>query len=143
MNLGGAINVLEGAIQNPLAERVLLLSSSGLYGAPKENPISPLPEDSPLQLNNLYGITKYSAELLGARYATLSGKMIASARLAAPYGPMERPIGSRERMGQLQQLLVALQEERVALVAGPAIQRDWTYVLDTAEAIRALLLAHS
>ena len=44
-------------------------------------------------------------------------------------------------MGQLQRLLAALREGQVTRVAGPEAQGDWTYVFDTAEAIRALLLA--
>ena len=66
VNLGGAINVLDAAIQSPTVERVLLLSSDGVYGAPAVAVPEPQREDGALQIENLYTITKYSVELLAA-----------------------------------------------------------------------------
>ena len=144
VNLGGVINVLDVALESPSVERLLLCSSSGVYGAPQT--LAKVPnlrkgqiEDAPLQLDNLYTITKHSAELLAARFSALSGKPMASARLAAIYGPLERPTGSRERTSHVERLRAALQAGRTVRVAGPDVPRDWTYTLDMGEAIRALL----
>ncbi len=141
VNLGGAINALDVALETASVERILLCSSGGVYGAPVGDPARPQSEDGPLQLDNLYAITKHSAELLTTRYAELSGKAMASARLAAVYGPMERPTGSREQMSHVQRLRAALETGRPVRVAGPEVLRDWTYTLDIGEAIRALLCA--
>ena len=143
VNLFGTVNLLEATIAAPTVERTIVLSSSGLYGAPTQAEPAPEHEDGPLELDNLYAITKRSGELLGARYAALSGKPIVAARLAAPYGPLERPTGSRSNMGQLQRLTHALLDGRPVAVAGPEIVRDWTYVDDTAAAILALLRLES
>jgi len=146
VNLGGAINTLDVALESSSVERILLCSSSGVYGASQTLAKAPdlhkgQTEDGPLQLDNLYAITKRSAELLANRYAQLSGKLMASVRLAAIYGPMERPTGSRERVSHVERLRAAQQEGRSVRVAGPDVPRDWTYTLDMGEAIRALLCA--
>jgi nucleoside-diphosphate-sugar epimerase len=143
VNLGGAINALDVALESPSVERLLLCSSSGVYGASPgaSSLVSHQPEDGRLQLDNLYAITKHSAELLAIRYAELSGKAMASVRLAAIYGPMERPTGSREQMSHVWRLRAALETGRPVQVAGPEVLRDWTYTLDMGEAIRALLCA--
>ena len=141
VNLGGTVNVLEALRAVETVQRVLLVSSSGVYGAPAESLAAAQTEDGPLQLGNLYAITKYSAELLGERYAELCGRPVAAVRLAALYGPMERPTAGRGQMSQPTQLVAALRSGRAVRVAGAAVTRDWTYVADAAEAVRALLLA--
>jgi UDP-glucose 4-epimerase len=97
VNLGGTLNVLDAAIAAPAVERLIHVSSSGVYSVDSAVLPSPLPEDGPLAMDNLYAITKYSSELLTRRYAAVSGKMMTSVRLASVYGPMERSSGSRPR----------------------------------------------
>lgn len=139
VNLGGAINVLDAAITVQSVQRVLLISSSGVYGAPAKPVVGTQSEAGPLDLTGLYAITKRSVELLGARYNDLHDVDIASVRLAAPYGVMERPTGSRENMGHPRRLLDALLASRSVRVAGPTVHRNWTYVADTAQGISGLL----
>ena len=141
VNLLGGINALAVSWAAPQVERMLLFSSGGLYGVPEEGDVAPRLEDGTLHLNSLYGITKYSAELLAGRYAALSGKPMVSVRPAAVYGPMERPTGSRQHMSQPCQLREALREGRRVKVAGPDARRDWVYAQDVAAAVCALLLA--
>jgi nucleoside-diphosphate-sugar epimerase len=141
VNLGGALNVLEAALRSPQLERLLLVSSSGVYGAPPPDAGPRQTEAGPLALESLYAITKYSAELLGARYRQLSDKWIASVRLSAIYGPLEQPSASRPRMSQIGELLHALRAGRAVKVAGPEVARDWTHVADVAGAVWALLTA--
>jgi nucleoside-diphosphate-sugar epimerase len=140
LNLGGAVNALAVAAAAPGVERALLLSSSGVYGPPLDAR-APCREDAPLQLDNLYAITKHSAELLGARYGALSGKPIASLRLASVYGPMERPTGSRQAMSVPRRLMAALRSGRPVRVFGAQYRRDWLFAEDAARAVGALLLA--
>jgi nucleoside-diphosphate-sugar epimerase len=141
VNLGGAVNVLDAALGSPQLERLLLVSSSGVYGAPPPAARPVQGEAGPLALDGLYAITKYSAELLGARYQQLSDKWIASVRLSAIYGPREMPSASRPRMSQIGELLHVLRAGRGAKVAGPEVARDWTHVADVAGALWALLTA--
>ena len=141
VNLQGAIHVLDAALAAPAVERVIVVSSSGVYGAPASDPLLPVRETDPLDLSNLYAITKHSAELLAARYAVLSGKPMAAVRLPGVYGPMERSKESRRHLSAPGRLMAALREERAVRVSGPGIMRDWTYAADVAQGIAALLSA--
>jgi UDP-glucose 4-epimerase len=141
VNLGGAINVLNSALRCDHVERVLMLSSSGVYGAPKRPPGRAQREGGALDLTNLYAITKYSAELLAARYGRLTGKPMASLRLSAVYGPMERLSASRPNVSAIQRLFCALCDQRPLRLAGPAVKRDWTYAADIGAAAWAMLHA--
>ena len=139
VNLGGAINALNAALTCDHVERAMLISSSGVYGAPKRPTNRLQRETGSLDLSNLYAITKHSAELLAARYARLAGKPIASLRLSAVYGPLEQPSASRPNTSAMRRLLAALRARRPVRVAGPAVRRDWTYAADIGLAVFALL----
>lgn len=141
VNLGGIVNALEAAVAVPTVQRLILISSSGVYGAPTGDPLQPQSEEGPLQLTGLYAIAKYSGELLGRRYAELTGKQITAARLPALYGPMERPTRSRQNMSLPQRLLQPMLEGRRLRLYGPEHTSDWTHVQDACEGIRALLVA--
>ncbi len=124
-----------------LWQRVLVVSSSGVYGTPAPGELQPQRETDPLDLTNLYTITKYSAELLAARYAVLSGKPMAAVRLPGIYGPMERSLTSRRHTSAPGRLMAALRAGRPVRVAGPEVARDWTYAADVAAGVWALLTA--
>lgn len=141
VNLQGSIHVLDAALASPAVERVLLVSSSGVYGAPAGDPQQAVRENDPLDLTNLYAITKHSAELLAARYAEISGKPMAAVRLPGIYGPMERSKESRRHLSAPGRLMAARREERPVRVAGPDVLRDWTYAADVVQGIAALLAA--
>jgi nucleoside-diphosphate-sugar epimerase len=153
VNLGGTLNLLLAAAAAPSVARVLVLSSSGVYAVPPPgasegapgSAAGPLaagqPEDGPLDLHNLYSITKYSAELLAARLGALCGKPMAAVRLSAIYGPHERPRATRPGTSAMHRLMGALRARRPVTVAGGAVSRDWTYAQDAGRAVQALLLA--
>jgi nucleoside-diphosphate-sugar epimerase len=145
INLGGSINALAALAKCPRLERLLLASSSGVYGAVDTTvPVSAAPrsqnEDGPLHLDSLYAVTKRCAELLGERYAALVGRPVAAVRLGPLYGDLERPGRTRPRTTAIHQLAVALKAGRPVRVAGPEVVRDWTYVTDAAEVVLGLLL---
>ncbi len=151
VNLLGALNVLEAARRVESVERLLIMSSSGVYAAPETQDDSPGPnilvdEDAPLALDNLYAITKRSAELLAARYRILSGKDVASIRLGAFYGMLERRSPSRPHLSVPGRLLAALHAQWQGIqlpltVSGGAITRDWIYADDAAAAVHGLFAA--
>lgn len=139
VNLTGTVNLLEVA-RAVGCQRFVYVSSSGVYGATAD-PVTPVLEEGPLQLGGLYAISKYASELTVRRYGELYGFSAASVRLGAPYGPMERPTGARQAMSAPYQLVHAALAGRRVTVGGVGIVRDWTFVADTARAIRALLEA--
>ena len=141
INLNGALNALAIGYEQPGVERVLLVSSSGVYGFPPADPFSPQREEGPLALNNLYAVTKHAAELVAARYAALSGKPMAAVRLGSVYGPFEHPGKSRQQVSQVQRMANALREGRRMRLYGPDVARDWVYTADISAAVRALLSA--
>jgi nucleoside-diphosphate-sugar epimerase len=147
VNLNGTLNLLDAAYHCPSVRRVLLVSSSGVYGAPAAGPNAPTTqsEAGPLALEGLYAITKYSAELLGARYGALAaaqgGPTVTAVRLGPIYGPHEVVSPTRPRISQPGELLAALRAGRAVTVAGAAVVRDWTHVDDVTAGIWALLHA--
>jgi len=141
VNLHGTSNVLAGALESSTVQRLLVISSSGVYGTPAENVLQPQGEEGPLNLTNLYAITKYSAELLAARYAELSGRLMAAVRLPGIYGPMERRLTSRPHTSAPGLLMEALRAGQHVRVAGPEVTRDWTYAADIPAGLWALFSA--
>jgi nucleoside-diphosphate-sugar epimerase len=146
INLGGSINALAALATCPDLERLLLVSSSGVYGAAeagKQAFAAPLSqsEDGPLQLDSLYAVTKRCGELLGERYAAIVCRPVAAVRLGPLYGDLERSGRTRPHTTAIHHLAEALKAGRPVRVAGPEIVRDWTYVADAADAVSALLQA--
>lgn len=141
VNLGGTINLLDAAIQCKSVQRVLMASSSGVYGTPTNLDNGHQSEEGPLQLDNLYSSTKYSAELLMQRYSQLAHVAMAAFRLGPLYGPLEQSAPSRPRISAIGQLMQARLQGKPIRVAGPTVSRDWTYMDDAANAVLALLQA--
>jgi UDP-glucose 4-epimerase len=138
VNLLGAIHALRAAYRSDFIERFLFVSSSGVYGYPENDTQSLQQEDSGLQLDHLYGICKYSAELLTERYAQYTGKSMASIRLASIYGPMERATGARNHMSLPRRLMDALNSDIPLKLFGPTIGRDWLHTADVSLAVEKL-----
>lgn len=141
VNLGGTVNLLDATIHCRAVERVLLVSSSGLYGAAPVAAGQTQAEAGPLVVDSLYTVTKRSAELIMQQYSRLAGITMAAARLGPLYGPLEQSSVSRPQISGVGQLMQALQQQRPVQAAGPTIARDWTYMVDAAAALQALLQA--
>ena len=138
VNLLGTIETLRVA-RVWRARRFIYVSSSGVYG--ETDPAIPLTEDAPLQLRSLYTMTKYASERLVASANGEDGLAGASIRIAAPYGPMERPTGARTVMSAIYALVKAAMAGETVRLAGADVARDWTHAADVGQAIRLLLEA--
>jgi nucleoside-diphosphate-sugar epimerase len=138
INLGGTLNVLEAARLSE-AERMVLISSSAVYGAPRNPHL--ISEDEPLQIGSIYTICKQAGEALCRRYGELYGLSAVAGRLGTAYGPMERPSGSRATMSQVYVLVHAALEQRELRIFGADRLRDVCYIADVAEAFCRLALA--
>tara|TARA_Y100000590_G_scaffold377964_1_gene444591 strand:- start:1096 stop:2073 length:978 start_codon:yes stop_codon:yes gene_type:complete len=137
INLMGTANLLKLARKIDI-DRFLYISSGAVYGVGR-SPDEILHEDSSVNPNNLYSITKYASELLTKRYSELYGFQSVSVRLSGPYGPMEKITQHREN-----QSLIKYWVEKALL--GESIEIDdrsrnyeATYVLDTAQGIVQIL----
>ena len=137
INTRGTLNLLDLARQLSV-RRFVYVSSGGVY-AGKRLAHEPLREDMHLFPINLYDITKYACEMLSERYGDIHGFQTASVRLSAPYGPMERVTGHRAVMSQVYEWTgKAIRGETIDF-SRVTPDRDFTYVLDTAAAIAAVL----
>jgi len=137
INITGTTNLLELA-RRLRVQRFVYVSSGAAYGAAGP-PDQTFNEDAAPRPDFLYGITKYTSELLTRRYGELHQLSTASVRLSTPYGPMERVTGHRGVMSVLYQWTgQALRGETISLT-DPDAGRDYTYVADIADGVRTVL----
>ena len=125
-NLNGTQSVLEAARRNEV-ERIVMASSSSVYGSTTEIPFSEdNPADLPLQP---YAASKRAAEILAGTYHSLYGVQTTVCRLFTVYGPRGRP----DMMPYMLADSCKYGTE-VPLFAG-ALARDWTYVDDIVDGL--------
>ena len=135
VNLCGTIKALEYARRRML-RRLVSLSSSGVYGPMRSR--RALLESSRVSPTTSYGLAKLSAESFVSLYRRAYGLDACSVRLAAPYGPWERPTSVRTRMSMIFRLAVAAVRGESLRVAGAGVARDWTYAADVAAGLAHL-----
>jgi UDP-glucose 4-epimerase len=140
VNLLGTLEALRYA-RRAGARRFVYLSSSGVYG--ETDPGVALPESAPVQLTSLYTLTKYASEQAVAAANGRQHLTSATVRIAAAYGPMERPTGARTTMSVIHALVRAAIAGRPVRLSGADRTRDWTHAADIARAIRLLVEAPS
>ena len=131
VNAHGTFTVFAAA--RPFATRALLVSSMAVFGGAQapEHPAERLGEDAPPSPASVYGASKLAAENIALR----SGLPTSVVRLAAVYGPGERPRDTRPRTSLVHRLLAA----RSASPA-PDITLDLIHAEDAAAGVAALLL---
>ena len=137
INIEGTANLLELA-RTLHVNRFVYVSSGAVYG-PSATADQTLNEDAPPVPPNLYGITKYSSELLTRRYGELHGISTASVRLSTPYGPMERVTGHRAVMSVFYQWTGQALRGEIIQADNMDGGRDYIYVTDIAGGIQAVL----
>jgi UDP-glucuronate 4-epimerase len=137
VNVGGTYHVLEWARAWRIP-RVVLASSSSVYGA---NPALPWREEGPGTMPapiSPYAATKASSELIGYTYSQLYGMQVTALRLFTVYGPRQRPDLAIHRFAR--QLVDG---EALRLFGSGGATRDYTYVADTVMGIRAAMQRES
>ena len=122
VNLMGTVNMLDVA-RTISAERFVFVSSSGVYGAPKDN-TQFVTEEANTQPGNLYGICKLACELLMKRYKQLFGLSTVVGRMAAIYGPMERITASRGNPSLIYKLMHAQVEQTSEYITPRSTKRN-------------------
>ena len=137
INVLGTTNLLELARKISL-ERFLYISSGAVYGTGR-SPDEILHEESQVNPDNLYSMTKYASELLTKRYSELFDFNSVSVRLSGPYGPMEKITGHRVNQSLIKNWVgQALRGEPIE-IDDQSIKYEATYVMDIAEGIAAIL----
>jgi nucleoside-diphosphate-sugar epimerase len=144
VNIVGTTNVLEWARRLPSLQRVLYVSSGGVYGDPTAtSPSPPQPESGPFNPPELYAISKYASELICRRYAELFGLDMRIVRLSWVFGPMERVTSGRTLMSPPYVIARAIADDRAVTIARRTLGAvgDFISAEDIADAMRSLLFA--
>jgi len=137
VNTFGALNVLEGALACNHQPRVLLISSSEVYGrvTPDELPVG---EDHPFAPVSPYAASKAAAELIGLQAWLGKGLEVVRARPFNHTGPGQRP--DFVVPGLARQVAAAVASGAGVLETGNlAARRDITDVRDVVRAYRDLV----
>lgn len=122
--------VLESLRGRPV-ERVVVASSSSVYGTPTK---LPTPEDEPLRPLSPYGVTKVATEGLLQAYRASCGVPAVGLRYFTVYGPRQRP-----DMGIYRFFRAAKRGEEITIYGDGEQSRDFTFVEDAVRATRAAL----
>jgi UDP-glucose 4-epimerase len=140
VNLMAQLPVLMAA-RRTAATRIVNLSSGSALGAAAFRHVL-LDEETRCEPVSLYAITKYASERVAARLAALWQADIISVRLSGVFGPWERATGVRDTLSPQMQIIEAVREKKVAVLARPGV-RDWVYAPDVADAVTELIEAAS
>jgi UDP-glucose 4-epimerase len=134
VNVGGLLNLMEGAVAAGSVEHVLLASSGGAtYG---DTDRIPTPEDHPQLPVSHYGAAKAASELYLGVYRASYGIPFTALRYSNVYGPRQDPHGEA---GVVAIFCGRLLEGRPCTIYGDGAQtRDYVFAGDVA---RANLLA--
>ena len=132
VNVGGALNILEGArtITGKHVKLIYVTSGGTAYGAPKRIPVDESITPRPL---SPYGASKLAVETYLPIYEKLSGLSYTILRLANVYGPRQDPHGEA---GVVAIFTQAILEGRSPNIFGDGNdERDYVFVGDVIEAI--------
>lgn len=132
-NVGGTVAVLEAALAARKVERVVLVSSSEVYGGAVWKPMT---EAHPLMPRSPYAATKATADRIASAYAKSHGLPVVIVRPFNTYGPRQRPEAVVARF-----VTQALQGHPLTLEGSGTATRDWVHVDDTAGGIIAAATA--
>ena len=137
VNLFGTIAGLEYARRRTGA-RFVNVSSSGVYGATIAS--RPLRETRAVHPPDSYCLAKYAAEKYVTLYRGMYGVDACSGRVAAPYGPWDRPTWASHGQSPVYYLAAAALGGKACRIIGSEAARDWTYAEDTAAGLGCLAL---
>lgn len=131
VNVRGTQNLLELAREWG-TKQFVFASSSSVYGV---NPNVPWREDDCVLMPiSPYAATKVAGELLGHVYSHLYGIRFVALRFFTVYGPRQRPDLAIHKFARLM-----LKGEHVPLYGDGSSRRDYTYIDDIIQGVRAAM----
>ena len=130
INVDGTVSLLE-ASKAADVDRVILASSSSVYGKPESLPYT---EDHPTEPVSPYGVTKLTQEHMARVYTELHGLPTVCLRYFTVYGPRMRP-----NMAISNFVSRCVNGEPPVIYGDGQQTRDFTYVGDVVDANRTLL----
>jgi dTDP-glucose 4,6-dehydratase len=131
-NVEGTQILLDAIREHPV-DRLILISSSEVYGTAE---CEPMGEEHPLNPRSPYAATKAGADRLAYSYFVTYGLPVVIVRPFNNYGPRQHPEKVVPRF-----ITQALRDEPLTIHGDGHASRDWLYVDDDAEAIATLIEA--
>lgn len=144
VNVLGTMTVMEWARSTVSLQRLICVSSGGVYGDPSQfSSEEPQREDGPFNPPELYAISKYAGEQIARRYGELFDIDVRRVRFSAVFGPMERPTSSRSLMSLPYHIARSLIDQRPLRLtrAGLHAGGDFLSSMDVGAALDGLLRA--
>jgi nucleoside-diphosphate-sugar epimerase len=139
-NVDGALSILGLASKLPALKRLINVSSGSVY-ADKSTAGLAVPEDRFVNPEDIYGITKYTAELFTRFASKQLGLPATSVRLSGVFGPMDRETSTRTVVcipNAIAQAAITGKKMRVRALEAVG---DFIHADDVGDAIIALLEA--
>lgn len=131
-NVMGSVNVCEVARQTGVA-KLIYISSNAVYHKGQKTSLNETDAVFSVAEGNPaghYGASKVAAETIGLTYATFHGLDFVSLRITSVYG-----FGMRQPMYIKPMVENAVRGQPTRFETGGPMKRDYTYVMDCAEAI--------
>jgi UDP-glucose 4-epimerase len=133
VNVEGTRNLLKSCISNGV-NKIIFISSSSVYGAPRYLPID---EKHPTNPISPYASSKLEGECLCQEFANRSDRESAVLRLFNVYGPRQTP---NEYSGVITKFIEQTEKNEPLVIYGNGSQtRDFVHVTDVATAIVTLV----
>ena len=127
VNIGGFINILEGA-RRVGVKNVVYASSSSVYGL---NEFLPFREDDTIETcNSPYACSKRAMEIFASTYNRLYGIPLIGLRFFTVYGPRGRP-----DMAPYKFMKAVMNGETIQVYGSGSSSRDYTYISDIVDGI--------
>ena len=137
VNVQGTLNVLEAFRAEAPAARLLIVSSSQVYGlADRGHPIT---EDMPMDPDSLYAVSKMAADLSSLLYVRRYGMAVMTARPCNHIGPGQSQDFAAPSFARQVASIAAGKAEPRMRVGNLECTREFTDVRDVASAYRLLL----
>lgn len=123
VNVNGTMNVLEAALKSINLERIVVVSSSEVYGEPVYTPVD---ENHPFNVTHIYSASKAAADVMARAYHRSYGLPVVVARPFNTYGPRQKP------PALIPSIIERVKREEPVTVFGSGEQRrDYLFVKDT------------
>jgi GDP-4-dehydro-6-deoxy-D-mannose reductase len=133
VNVGGAINLLDAVRRESPRTKVILISSSDVYGRVAEDEV-PIGEDHRIAPASVYAASKTAMEHVGRIYAADFNLSIVILRPFSHIGPGQKPLFVCSDFARQIALIERGRQEPVVQVGDIDTRRDFTDVRDMARA---------
>lgn len=138
ININGSLNILEAIANLEKAPKMLLISSSEIYGQLKPEEV-PVTEQAPLAPVNPYAVSKAAVDLMAYQYFKAYDLPVYWARAFSHAGPGQRTVAVLSDWSfQTARIELGLSTPEIK-VGNLEVTRDYTDVRDTVRAYLAIL----